>query len=150
MCTFGIKALIADLTADEEKQWCEWCRGKPITDKGLADLLGQFRIKSRAVGPNHDAKGYLKKYFGDAWARYLPPRKEETREEEDEGAPVPPLPSTRPSDCNGKGNGKKGPSEQTSPDGEKIDDLSNESSELDGWTGRRLLTGAQPAGKREE
>jgi hypothetical protein len=48
------KAIVADLTADPEKRWAEWSRGKPITEKGIATLLHEFRIFSRDVGPRNE------------------------------------------------------------------------------------------------
>jgi hypothetical protein len=87
------KAIIADLTADPEKRWAEWSRGRPITEKGVAGLLHEYRIVSKAVGPKQRAKGYRKADFADAWERYLPP-KETTPSDPDY------LPSTRRTDCN--------------------------------------------------
>jgi hypothetical protein len=45
------KTIIERLTADPEKPWAEWSRGKPITEKGVAALLHEYRISSRTVGP---------------------------------------------------------------------------------------------------
>src|SRR5262249_50591879 len=45
------KTIVAELTADPEKRWAEWSRGRPITEKGLAGLLREYRIVSKAVGP---------------------------------------------------------------------------------------------------
>ena len=67
------KAVIEELTADAEKRWAEWSRGKPITEKGVATLLHEYHIVSRTVGPKDArAKGYRKADFEDAWERYLP------------------------------------------------------------------------------
>src|SRR5215831_14163097 len=66
------KTIIERLTADPEKRWAEWSRGKPITEKGVAGLLHEYRIVSRTVGPRGaEAKGYRKADFKDAWERYL-------------------------------------------------------------------------------
>jgi putative DNA primase/helicase len=72
------KGIVADLTADPEKRWAEWSRGRPITEKGVANLLHEYRIFSRDVGPRDQrVKGYRKVDFTDVWNRYLP-LKEET------------------------------------------------------------------------
>jgi Protein of unknown function (DUF3631) len=71
------KAIIERLTADPEKPWAEWSRGKPISEKGVAGLLHEYRICSRTVGPRGaEAKGYRRSDFGDAWERYLAPEAE--------------------------------------------------------------------------
>jgi len=71
------KAIIERLTADPEKRWAEWSRGKPITEKGVAALLHEYRISSRTVGPRDaHARGYRKADFADAWQRYLTPEAE--------------------------------------------------------------------------
>jgi putative DNA primase/helicase len=85
------KNLLSHLTADAEKPWAEYSHGRPITDKHVAQLLREFKIRSRNVGPEgKQSKGYQKKDFEDAWGRYLihtPP----------EGGPD--LPSSRPAPC---------------------------------------------------
>jgi hypothetical protein len=91
------KAVISNLTSDPEKQWAEWSRSKPITEKGVAQLLREYRIISRNVG-SRDAqtKGYRKADFEDAWKRYLTPEAEDTSEG---GLDSAILPSTRPRPC---------------------------------------------------
>jgi hypothetical protein len=70
------RRLVGLLTADSESRWCEWGRDrKPITPNRLADLLGDFRIKSATIHGRDgelDAKGYRRTGFEEAWARYLP------------------------------------------------------------------------------
>jgi hypothetical protein len=67
------KALITALAADEERPWATFAKGKPITDRQLAKMLGKYRIKSDDVRPNGmHAKGYKRAQFEDVWARYLP------------------------------------------------------------------------------
>ena len=71
------KTIIERLTADPEKPWAEWSRGKPITEKGVAGLLHEYHIASRTVGPRDThARGYRKADFKDAWQRYLMPEAE--------------------------------------------------------------------------
>jgi Protein of unknown function (DUF3631) len=73
----GSKALIADLIADAERPWAEWSHGKPISEKGVAQLLHDFGIKPGMVGPaDRRLRGYKKEWFEEAWERYLEPEKE--------------------------------------------------------------------------
>jgi Protein of unknown function (DUF3631) len=91
------KTIIERLTADPEKPWAEWSRGKPITEKGVAGLLHEYRIISRTVGPKGStAKGYRRADFEDGWERYLPPEAETPEGALDSNI----LPSTCLSPCN--------------------------------------------------
>jgi hypothetical protein len=66
------KALITALSADDERPWATFAKGKPITDRQIARILGKYRIKSEDVRPNGvHAKGYQCARFEDVWARYL-------------------------------------------------------------------------------
>ena len=57
----------------EERPWCEWRHGKPITKNSLARLLSPFQIKSRDLRLGSQVKkGYRLSYFADAFNRYLP------------------------------------------------------------------------------
>jgi len=90
------KAIIEDLTADPEKPWADWSRGRPITDKGIADLLREYRIISRTVGPQDArSKGYRQADFRDAWDRYLAPERNEDKQSESGN-----LPFCRSTHCN--------------------------------------------------
>jgi len=73
-------ALVVQLKEDLEAPWAEWNKGKGLTQKSLADLLGGrgsrggFGIKSGDVhlpGDIH-GKGYKRSQFEAAWASYLP------------------------------------------------------------------------------
>jgi hypothetical protein len=67
------KALITALSADEERPWATFAKGKPVTDRQIARMLGKYRIKSDDVRPNGvHAKGYQRARFEDVWARYPP------------------------------------------------------------------------------
>src|SRR5262245_43761752 len=67
------KALITALSADEERPWATFAKGKPVTDRQIAKMLGKYRIKSDDVRPDGvHAKGYQRARFEDVWARYLP------------------------------------------------------------------------------
>jgi len=69
------RTIIEILTADPEKPWAEYRRGKPITQKQLASVLRQYTIVSGEVHPADLAhgKGYKRQQFEEAWERYLTP-----------------------------------------------------------------------------
>ena len=59
----------------ETRPWPEWSRGKPLSARGLARLLGSFGIKPTTIrtdGPN-PCKGYRSADFADPLSRYAPP-----------------------------------------------------------------------------
>jgi hypothetical protein len=67
--------LIERLTADPERPWAEWKRGRALTQKQLANLLRPFGVTSVTVGPldgRPTAKGYKRTDFEAVWAAYLP------------------------------------------------------------------------------
>ena len=69
------KRLIAELVADEVKPWATYHKGKPITERQLARLLSDFKIKPGTMRIEDDrAKGYQRADFEDAFERYLPDR----------------------------------------------------------------------------
>jgi hypothetical protein len=126
------RVILERLNADPEKPWAEWNRGKAINDKGVADLLREYRILSRNVGPREaQAKGYRKADFADAWERYLGEEKKE------EGQFPPNLPSTRPQPCNHSTFGEKSAVHQAPGGREKNGHFSNEINAVDGWTGEK-------------
>jgi putative DNA primase/helicase len=103
------KAIVANLVEDPERPWAEWSRGKPITEKGVAQLLHEYFIFSRNVGPEgSQAKGYRKADFNDAWSRYEDPKKEDTPSDPDI------WPSSRPAPCHDY---KKAEKTAVQPDG---------------------------------
>ena len=126
------KAIVADLEADKEKPWAEWSRGKPITEKGVAGLLHEYRIFSRNVGPEGaQAKGYRKTDFADAWDRYLASTEE-----------IPPsdpntFRSSRPAPCNDYAFDEKSAVQQGPTGREKIEGFSSGINALDGWTAEK-------------
>lgn len=70
-CVFS-QTLIEKLTTDPEGSWAEYYRGKPLTQKQLARLLGTYGILSETVWiGDKSRKGYKRAAFGDAWTRYL-------------------------------------------------------------------------------
>jgi putative DNA primase/helicase len=70
-CIFS-KNLIAVLIDDPEKPWAEYRRGKPLTQKQLANRLREFGITPETVWIGQEsAKGYKRTAFEDTWRRYL-------------------------------------------------------------------------------
>src|SRR5262249_42548011 len=67
------RVLLEKLHAIPESPWRD-LRGKPLDDRGLANRLRQYDIKSRDIRTSTGTlKGYYHADFQDAWARYLPP-----------------------------------------------------------------------------
>ena len=67
--------LVAKLIAAPARPWAEYKRGKPITQRQLARLLGGLRIIStnvRPPAPRPQGKGYRRIDFEEAWAAYCP------------------------------------------------------------------------------
>jgi hypothetical protein len=66
--------LVTKLTADPEKPWGEYNRGKPLTQRQLARMLGEFGIISVEVHPpglSH-GKGYKRVDLEPQWGAYCP------------------------------------------------------------------------------
>jgi putative DNA primase/helicase len=65
--------LIARLTADPERPWVDFHRGKPITANQLGKLLRRFGLASQNLrfDDGTQAKGYNLRLFADVWQRYL-------------------------------------------------------------------------------
>jgi hypothetical protein len=127
------RKLLDHLHADPEKPWVEYGRaGKPISEKGVAGLLHEYRIVSRNVGPRaaQRTKGYRKADFEDAWARYLTPEAEKAEGGLDSDI----LPSTRPPPCNDYGKAEKSAVHQPPGGRQKIDPFPSEINAVDGWT----------------
>jgi len=132
------KALIDHLVADPEKPWVEWSRGKPLSEKALADLLHEYNIFSRNVGPRESqAKGYRRADFVDAWQRYLTPEGDKEGGEEEGALDSSILPSTRPRDCNDYRKAEKSAVHEGNGGRGKIDPFSSEINAVDGWTGKK-------------
>jgi hypothetical protein len=57
----------------EERPWCEWKHGKPMTKVSLARMLKPYGIKSKKFRDGYSTKnGYDLDGFQDAFHRYLP------------------------------------------------------------------------------
>lgn len=67
------KSLLEALHGLEESPWSD-LRGKPLDERGLAQRLRQYGLKSRTVRIGTTTmKGYVRTDFIDVWQRYLPP-----------------------------------------------------------------------------
>jgi hypothetical protein len=62
------------LRQDETAPWIEFDHGKPLTQRGLARMVGRFGVAPRVIrlADGSTPRGYLKSSFSDAWERYLP------------------------------------------------------------------------------
>jgi hypothetical protein len=137
------KIMIANLTADPEKQWAEWRHGRPINDKGVADLLREFHIISKTVGPKDGrCKGYRKADFEDAWERYLVPQ---FREQGEGGQEPSILPFTRSPHCNDYEKDEKGTVHQGGGERVKIDAFFNKINVVNGRAGKTADSGEAPS-----
>jgi hypothetical protein len=70
------KTLVDKLVELEDSPWQTWGKGmNGLTGSGLAWLLKPFDIRPTqiSVAGKHDARGYTRAQFEDAWARYLFP-----------------------------------------------------------------------------
>jgi putative DNA primase/helicase len=65
--------LIETLSQDQEKAWATYNRGKPISPRQIANMLGHYGISPKTVrlGPHSTPKGYEMSQFSDAFSRYL-------------------------------------------------------------------------------
>jgi hypothetical protein len=68
--------IVERLTRIEGRPWAEWKGGKPVTQNGLARLLGKFEVLSGTIRlhSGQTAKGYYRSAFNDVFSRYLPPQ----------------------------------------------------------------------------
>jgi putative DNA primase/helicase len=75
-----LSAILANaLNGMEDRPWGDCQRGKPLDPRGLARLLAPFGIHPRTVRCKMgNGKGYMREWFDDAFARYLPPAASET------------------------------------------------------------------------
>jgi hypothetical protein len=67
--------LVRYLVDMEERPWCEWKRGNPMTANSLAKQLTTFGIRSKTIRagiPSKTLKGYELKQFTDSFSRYIP------------------------------------------------------------------------------
>jgi len=65
--------LVKELTELKESPWCDWRKGKGLTQNGLARLLKLFGIKSKNMRTEDKVKkGYELHMFKDSFQRYIP------------------------------------------------------------------------------
>jgi hypothetical protein len=65
--------LVTELTGIKESPWCDWNRGKGLTQNGLAKLLKPFSVMSKNMRIGEKLKkGYELNSFEDAFKRYIP------------------------------------------------------------------------------
>ena len=66
--------IIERLCKIKESPWSEWGRdSKPITQRGLAELLRPYRVKPKTVrerGVEKTSRGYSRPELADPWTRY--------------------------------------------------------------------------------
>jgi len=72
--------LIKSLSADDEKPWSTYDKGKPINSRQLASQLKKYGLASKTIRIVSDtAKGYMLEQFQDAFSRYVGPSLENIR-----------------------------------------------------------------------
>lgn len=65
--------LLEDLTADDMKPWQTYNKGKPMGPRQLAKRLGEYGIKPQTIRTSRGTpKGFMREWFDDVFARYLP------------------------------------------------------------------------------
>ncbi len=69
--------LLSVLHEAEDRPWCEWKKGKPMSPHSLATQLRPYGIKPTQIRFGEESlKGYYLETFLDAFSRYLPPQSE--------------------------------------------------------------------------
>lgn len=65
--------LVFQLVKFADRPWCEWKRGKPITQNSLSRLLKPYGIRSKKIRFSEKTfRGYELEKFQDSFERYLP------------------------------------------------------------------------------
>lgn len=71
--------LVKQLVAMEDRPWCEWKRGYPLTPNSMSRILKAFDIQPKQLRVGYEnVKGYSLEMFKDAFTRYTPPITTET------------------------------------------------------------------------
>jgi putative DNA primase/helicase len=71
--------LVKQLVAMEDRPWCEWKRGNPLTPNSMSRILKAFDIQPKQLRIGYEnIKGYSLEMFKDAFIRYTPPITTET------------------------------------------------------------------------
>jgi putative DNA primase/helicase len=81
--------IVAHLTELDERPWPEFRRGRAITMVQLAQLMKPLQISPRTIrlDDGKTPKGYHRRAFEDAFARYLPPERNATTPQAVDSAP---------------------------------------------------------------
>jgi hypothetical protein len=72
--------LVTELVADATAPWATYNKGKPISERQVGGLLKPHGVRPKTIRLDDGtkegvtAKGYLRKWFDDAFARYCAPR----------------------------------------------------------------------------
>jgi putative DNA primase/helicase len=67
-----MKDILEKLCEDELAPWPSWNRGKPMTARQLGARLSEFGLRAKPLKIDREVqKGFERKQFADAWARYL-------------------------------------------------------------------------------
>ena len=65
--------IVDKLIEMEERPWCEWKKGQPMTQNSLAKILKTFGIYSKKIRiVNESCRGFESSQFEDAFTRYIP------------------------------------------------------------------------------
>jgi len=66
--------LLVELIEREDRPWCEWRRGNPMSKTSLSRLLKPYKIRPQTIRYRSEVKkGYRLGDFQDVFSRYLPP-----------------------------------------------------------------------------
>jgi hypothetical protein len=138
--------LVAKLIADPERPWAEYNRGKPISQRQVARLLGAFHIISINVRPEigTQGKGYRRVDFRGAWEAYCPAKSSRAPEKEKFIRPSVP----KPVDIEQVSDFASVP--EAPWDGSKNSNLSYSHAGLDGWTDKKPKHGEQTTSAKVE
>ena len=71
-CDPNAPAILPALIAMEGRPWAEFSRGKPLSPRGIANLLGRFKITPGTIRLESGStpKGYKRAAFAPHWKRY--------------------------------------------------------------------------------
>jgi putative DNA primase/helicase len=131
--------LVTKLAADPEQPWAEYNRGKPISPRQVAKLLGTFGIISVNVNPTGlpQGKGYRRVDFEEPWERYCPGQ---TPARADSDISIRPSVQRPVESAQVDGFASV---HEVGADGSKNSKLPYSHEGLDAWTDRKLGNGAQ-------
>jgi hypothetical protein len=74
--------LLARILEDEEGPWATWVRGHPMTARQMLSKIEEYDIKISIIKVDGKSqRGFYRRQFEDAWARYLDGTEPETASE---------------------------------------------------------------------